>query len=106
MSIATDEAEKYFPTQYWPHMEPNGDYRGKECYLDGVKSSDIQEAYEQGRTAEPTEAEVEAAARVFFGNLHHPSASLDWDKAADHVKDNWRTKARLALTAARKAVSE
>ena len=61
MSIATDEAEKYFPTQYWPHMEPNGDYRGKECYIEGVKSSDIREAYEQGRTAEPTEAEIEAA---------------------------------------------
>ena len=106
MSIATDEAEKYFPTQYWPHMEPNGDYRGKECYLDGVKSSDIQEAYEHGRTAEPTEAEIEAAARVSFVNLHYPSASIDWDKASDHVKDNWRIKARLALTAARKAVSE
>lgn len=106
MSIATDEAEKYFPTRYCPHMEPNGDYRGRECYLDGVKSSDIQEAYEQGRTAEPTEAEIEAAARAFFGNLHYPSASLDWDKAADQVKDNWRLKARLALTAARKSVTE
>lgn len=62
MSIAADEAERYFPTQYWPHMEPNGDYLGKECYIEGVKSSDIQEAYEQGRTAEPTEAEIEAAA--------------------------------------------
>ncbi|MCI1868509.1 hypothetical protein [Bifidobacterium crudilactis] len=30
--------------------------------MDGVKSSDIQEAYEQGRTAEPTEAEIEAGA--------------------------------------------
>jgi formylglycine-generating enzyme required for sulfatase activity len=53
---------------------------------------------------EPTEAEIEAAARVFFGNLHYPSASLDWDNAADSVKDNWRLKTRLALTATRKAV--
>jgi hypothetical protein len=73
--------------------------------LEGIASSDIQEAYEQGRTAEPTEAEIEAAARVFFGNLHYPSASLDWDKASDQVKDNWRLKTRLALTAARKAVT-
>ena len=57
------------------------------------------------RTAEPTEAEIEAAARVFFGNLHYPSASLDWDNAADHVKDNWRLKTRLALDSARKAVA-
>lgn len=63
-----------------------------------------QGAYVAGRTAEPTEAEIEAAARVFFGNLHYPSASLDWDKASDQVKDNWRLKTRLALTAARKAV--
>ena len=65
-----------------------------------------REAYVAGRTSEPTEAEIEAAARAFFGNLHYPSASLDWDKAADQVKDNWRLKARLALTAARKAVTE
>jgi hypothetical protein len=64
-----------------------------------------QGAYVAGRTAEPTEAEIEAAARVFFGNLHYPSASLDWDKASDQVKDNWRLKTRLALTAARKAVT-
>jgi hypothetical protein len=104
MSIAEQEATQYFPTQYWPNHEPRKGYLGKECYLEGIKSSDIQEAYEQGRTAEPTEAEIEAAARVFFGNLHYPSASLDWDKAADSVKDNWRLKTRLALTAARKAV--
>jgi hypothetical protein len=105
MSIAEQESKRYFPTQYWPNHEPRKGYQGKECYLEGIASSDIQEAYEQGRTAEPTEAEIEAAARVFFGNLHYPSASLDWDKASDQVKDNWRLKTRLALTAARKAVT-
>lgn len=104
MSIAEQESKRHFPTQYWPNHEPRKGYPGKECYLEGIKSSDIQEAYEQGRTATPTEAEIEAAARVFFGNLHYPSASLDWDKAADSVKDNWRRKTRLALTATRKAV--
>jgi hypothetical protein len=91
MSIAADEAEKEI-------------YRS--C-LEGCAATAIfafQNGYVAGRTAEPTEAEIEAAARVFFGNLHHPSASLDWDKAADHVKDNWRIKTRLALEAARKAV--
>ena len=65
----------------------------------------FQNGYVVGRTAEPTEAEIEAAARVFFGNLHYPSASLDWNNASDYVKDNWRLRARIALTAARKAVS-
>lgn len=92
MSIATDEAKKYFPTQYWPHMEPNGDYRGKECYLEGVKSSDIQDVYIQGRTVLPIEAEIEAAAEVIaveVGDL-----SLSEELAKD------------ALYAARKAVTE
>lgn len=88
MSIATDEAEsKFGDTESWMNRDPE-----RNDYIDG-------------RTAEPTEAEIEAAARVFFGNLHYPSASLDWDKAADSVKDNWRLKTRLALTAARKAVT-
>lgn len=88
MSIATDEAEnKFDDTESWMNRDPE------------------RNAYVAGRTAEVTEAEIEAAARVFFGNLHYPSASLDWDKAADYVKDNWRLKTRLALTAARKAVT-
>jgi hypothetical protein len=112
MSIATDEAEKYFPTQYWPHMEPNGDYRGKECYIEGVKSSDIQEAYEQGRTAEPTEAEIEAAAKAMYdelcGNIIHGCLDENGDPQMD--EDPFRTvfinAAVEALSAARKAVME
>ena len=58
MSIARDEAEKYFPTQYWPGMEPNGDYLGKECYIEGIQSCDIQDVYIQGRTAEGGDGSV------------------------------------------------
>lgn len=95
MSIATDEALEW----HGLHGDENGD-------RDSSYSADeMDDAYIAGRTAEPTEAEIEAAARVFFGNLHYPSASLDWDKASDQVKDNWRRKTRLALTAARKAVT-
>jgi hypothetical protein len=93
MSIATDEAEERYPNTYEDELTAN------------FTHSREQAAYIAGRTAEPTEAEIEAAARVFFGNLHYPSASLDWDKASDQVKDNWRLKTRLALTAARKAVT-
>lgn len=95
MSIATDDALEW----HGLHGDENGD-------RDSSYSADeMDDAYVAGRTAEPTEAEIEAAARVFFGNLHYPSASLDWDKAADSVKDNWRLRTRLALTAARKAVT-
>ena len=96
MSIATDEA-----------LEWHGLYGDEIGDEDSSYSADeMDDAYVAGRTAEPTEAEIEAAARVFFGNLHYPSASLDWDKASDHVKDNWRLKTRIALSAARKAVTE
>ena len=100
MSIATDEAEKKYPA---PTDADDPMYKYVET-IAGCPAAKRQ-GYVAGRTAEPTEAEIEAAARVFFGNLHYPSASLDWDKAADQVKDNWRLKTRLALEAARKVVS-
>ena len=106
MSIATDEAEKYFPTQYWTHMDPNGDYRGKECYLDGVKSSDIQEAYEHGRTAEPTEAEIEAAAHKLYEFTHAPEADPGWYVISEYKRKSYRDEAGQMLIAARKAVTE
>ena len=100
MSIAIDEAERKYPAPT--------DVDDPMCkYVEAMAGcpSAKREGYIAGRTSEPTEAEIEAAAQVFFGNLHYPSASLDWDKAADQVKDNWRFKTRLALTAARKAVT-
>ena len=101
MSIAADEAEQKYPA---PTDAEDPMYKYVEA-IAGYPSAKRQ-GYIAGRTAEPTEAEIEEAARVFFGNLHYPSASLDWDKASDHVRDNWMIKTRLALTAARKAVSE
>ena len=114
MSIATDEAKQYFPTQYWPHMEPKGDYTGKECYIEGVKSSDIQEAYEMGRTAEPTEAEVDASAFAQFKVANNNSSwrlteeqyREAWDALPDAVSDDFLRKARIGLDAARKVVTE
>ena len=100
MSIATNEAAQKYPA---PTDADDPMYKYVEA-IAGYPSAKRQ-GYIAGRTAEPTEAEIEAAARVFFGNLHYPSASLDWDKAADQVKDNWRLKTRLALTATRKAVT-
>ena len=109
MSIATDEAEKYFPTRYWPHMEPNGDYRGKECYLDGVKSSDIQEPYEHGRTAEPTEEEVKAVADELAAwnfDVAMNSGATIHGAAADFSSRSFELLAKRVLTAARKKVAD
>ena len=96
MSVATDEALE----QHGLHSDEIG---GEGSWY---SAAELDDAYVAGRTADPTEAEIEAVARVFFGNLHYPSASLDWDKASDYVKDNWRLRARIALNAARKAVME
>ena len=106
MSIATDEAEQWAQSRYFGsvHTERH-DGRAVSVPDYPQKTNLRREGYIAGRTAEPTEAEIEAAARVFFENLHYPSASLDWNNASDHVKDNWRLKTRLALTAARKAVT-
>lgn len=112
MSIATDEAERIWPDSQALQQPSLDDMYGawsREAFVLGAAWQSDHTSKDDpipGRMAEPTEAEIEAAARVFFGNLHYPSASLDWDKAADSVKDNWRIKTRLALTAARKAVTE
>ena len=107
MSIATDEAEQWAQSRYSGSVHTER-HDGRPVTVPNFpqKTNLRREGYVHGRTAEPTEAEIEAAARVFFGNLHYPSASLDWDKASDQVKDNWRLKTRLALTTARKAVTE
>ena len=94
MSIATDEALEWHGLYGDKLGDENSWYSAAELY----------DAYVAGRTADPTEAEIEAVARVFFVNLHYPSASLDWDKASDYVKDNWRLRARIALNAACKEV--
>lgn len=78
MSIATNEAENVVDEQMISH------FYYSDSPLSFPEANDFgKDMYVAGRTAEPTEAEIEAAARAFFGNLHHPSASLDWDKAAD-----------------------
>lgn len=106
MSIATDEAEEWVQSRYVgsSHIERRNGHA--VSVPDHQQQINLRfEGYIAGRTAKVTDEEVEAAARVFFGNLHYPSASLDWDKAADHVKDKWRLKTRLALDSARKEVA-
>lgn len=65
------EAEKAYPPQYWEGMEPNEkNPRGllKELTL---TSSDLQEAYEKGRTHAPTQGEIDTATKVILTELQH-----------------------------------
>ena len=96
MSIAIDEAEsKYGDTEPWMN-------RGSE-----------RNAYVAGRTAEPTEAEVEASAFSQFKAANNSSWKLAeeqyreaWNALPDMVSDDFIRKARIGLDAARKAVTE
>ena len=102
MSIATDEALEW----HGLHGDENGD-------RDSSYSADeMDDAYVAGRTAEPTEAEIEAAAKAMYdelcGNIIHGCLDENGDPQMD--EDPFRTvfiNATVeALAAARKAVTE
>ena len=58
MSIADDEAEKAYPTEYW-----NDGSGCKKVFA--ANTDDLQEAYLRGREAPPSDVEVEAVAAIF-----------------------------------------
>ena len=107
MSIATDEAEKKYPA---PTDADDPMYKYVEA-IAGYPSAKRQ-GYIAGRTAEPTEAEIEAAAKAMYdelcGNIIHGYLDENGDPQMD--EDPFRTvfiNATIeALTAARKAVTE
>lgn len=100
MSIATDEAEEAYPIQWKKGKKP--DYIEEDSdiirehlrTIPHVKNTDFQAAYVAGRTAEPTEAEIDAALPELIEAYRHES-QLVTDR--DYV-------ARILL-AARKAVT-
>jgi hypothetical protein len=70
-------------------------------------------AYVAGRTAEPTEAEIDASAFAQFKAANNSTWTMteeryreSWDALPDMVSDDFRRKARIGLEAARKAVTE
>lgn len=67
-------------------------------------------AYMAGRTAEPTGAEIEAAAQELFErrvyNQWGEEPRKPWSEQRNSAKEMWRKEARWALMAARKAVTE
>ena len=113
MSIATDEAEQWAQSRYSGsvHIE-NIDGRPVIVPKFPQKTNLRREGYVAGRTAEPTEAEIEAAAKAMYdelcGNIIHGWLDENGDPQMD--EDPFRTvfiNATVeALTAARKAVME
>lgn len=97
MSIATDEARRHI---------------GYDAALTW-EDRDLTAAYVAGRTAEPTEAEVDAAAFAQFKAANNNSSwrlteeqyRESWNSLPDMVSDDFRRKARIGLAAARKAVA-
>ena len=118
MSIATFEAEEIYPYRWKKGKRP--DYIEDEsdiiseylAVIPHIKSTDLQNTYVAGRTAEPTEAEIEAAAKAMYGelcgNIIHGCLDENGDPQMD--EDPFRivfiNAAVEALSAARKAVTE
>ena len=113
MSIATDEAEKKYPV---PTDADDPMYKYVES-IAGYPSAKRQ-GYIAGRTAEPTEAEIKAAAKRIFIFLngpwqgkHYELSYVDSVAIADAAwetadKRRYEACAEFALKAARKEVAE
>jgi hypothetical protein len=85
MSIALQEAKNY-----------------QACAGDCMGSD---EAYYAGRTAEPTEAEIEAMARLEAQEEAEDGFGEPWDCMVEEDQEAFRANAKRMLMAARKAVS-
>jgi hypothetical protein len=111
MSIASEEANNLY-------SKPNERTISRSNIFDfGDLRSYQRAAYQRGRTAEPTEAEIEAVAKQIYLTVSDAideydhwmgkfRAAAEWDELTDESKDEYRKYARLALEAARKAVTE
>lgn len=108
MSIASEEAEKKYPA---PTDADDPMYKYVEP-MAGCPSAKRQ-GYVAGRTAEPTEAEIEAGAMAIFRTLitsAHPMSDSDyadaWNCIAPMQKDKFKRQSQAVLAAARKVVTE
>ena len=110
MSIATEEAAKL---PILANIYKKADLDHNVITFKGA--NDVAEAaYIAGRTAEPTEAEIDASAFAQFKAANNNSSwrlteeqyREAWDALPAMVSDDFIRKARIGLTAARKAVTE
>ncbi|MFT9112005.1 MAG: hypothetical protein ABF453_02965 [Bifidobacterium psychraerophilum] len=107
MSIAVEESTQNFFLLEAPEHGDGLMERLLDAELENRSVIAQRNAYVAGRTAEPTEAEIEAAAKAMYENCatrwHASSSSGKWANAQVHKE--YLIKARFALEAARKAVS-
>jgi hypothetical protein len=69
-------------------------------------SDDLRKAYVAGRTADPTEAEIEAMARLEAQEENEDGFGEPWDCMVEEDQNAFRATAKRMLLAARKAVAE
>jgi hypothetical protein len=67
-------------------------------------SDDLRKAYVAGRTAEPTEVEIEAMARLEAQEENEDGFGEPWDCMVEEDQNAFRANAKRMLLAARKAV--
>ena len=98
MSIATDEAEKKYPA---PTDVDDPMYKYVEAIAEYPSAK--RQGYIAGRTAEPTDAEIDAAARRLYEITHEEEKR--WYEMSEAYRNTYREWAEPILTAARKAVT-
>lgn len=80
----------------WMHLGHDG-----PCQQDGPEMCGVM--WERRR--EPTEEEVEAAAKVLFSEVFQSVPDVTWENSSEGVRDNYRVKARATVRAAREAAA-
>ncbi|GAA6122601.1 hypothetical protein BPY_07090 [Bifidobacterium psychraerophilum] len=105
MSIATDEANSVADEQMMSHFY----YSDSPMSFPDAKDFG-KDMYVAGRTAEPTEAEIEAAAIKYYSfnsHLDDYETQRMWDEGLMEItKDDYRELSKAMLLAAQKAVME
>ncbi|MCI1635180.1 hypothetical protein [Bifidobacterium sp.] len=104
MSITEQEAERR-----WPRDEVYIDLSYPRFAVRGYMQSAFIDGAEWQAQREPTEAEIEAAAVAMCEEDRNRGGHIErmphWDEAKNSLQKKYREYARIALAAARKAVS-
>ena len=101
MSIAENEAARKYPV-------PTDDDDPMSKYFEPIAGypSAKRQGYITGRTAEPTEEEIEAAARRLYEITHALKTDPGWHETDEDRRETCRRLVVAILDAARKAVTE
>lgn len=116
MSIARDEAERRYRQFPVTTDVESMDYQQRlfQDKAENLLRGQLRIAYVLGRTEDPTEAEIESAAKALmkfetnWAKPHVTDSDIEqlWSSQFDEFRENYRKKAGSVLEAARKAVAE